>query len=284
MIEIRIGKAKKVIGEHSALLSFPYNPDIINRVKKCRKRWYHSDTKEWEVSTDELEDLIDRFAGFPYRIMETDLLDELEDEIDEVEAIPEGYDFKVKPFNHQLEGIEYGLANPRFLLADEQGIGKTYQAMHIMGIREQLGLSKKCLVICCVNGLKYNWQNEIAKTSDYTGYVLGTRYRNNGNEYIGSIKDRLEDLKNLPDDYFIITNIETLRDKDVAKELSKLIDTEVISGIIVDEIHKMKNPSTKQAKGVLKLQPKYRIALTGTPLLNSPMDAFVSLKWLGYES
>ena len=47
--------------------------------------------------------------------------------------------------------------------------------------------------------------------------------------------------------------------------------------------HNCKNPSSQQGKGILKVQPNYRVAMTGTPLMNTPMDLFIVLKWLGYE-
>lgn len=48
-------------------------------------------------------------------------------------------------------------------------------------------------------------------------------------------------------------------------------------------VHNCKDPTSQQGKGLLKLQPKYRIAMTGTPLMNTPLDLFIILKWLGYE-
>lgn len=49
-------------------------------------------------------------------------------------------------------------------------------------------------------------------------------------------------------------------------------------------VHNCKNPNTQQTKGFLKCLPYCRIGMTGTPLMNSPMDLYVILKWLGYES
>lgn len=49
-------------------------------------------------------------------------------------------------------------------------------------------------------------------------------------------------------------------------------------------VHNCKNPTAQQTKGFLKCLPECRIGMTGTPLMNSPMDLYVILKWLGYES
>jgi len=47
--------------------------------------------------------------------------------------------------------------------------------------------------------------------------------------------------------------------------------------------HNCKNPTSQQGKGILKVQPECRIAMTGTPLMNNPFDLYIILKWLGYE-
>ena len=53
--------------------------------------------------------------------------------------------------------------------------------------------------------------------------------------------------------------------------------------IVVDEIHKCKDITSIQGKHLLKLQAETMIAMTGTPLMNNPLDLYVPMKWLGYE-
>lgn len=140
-----------------------------------------------------------------------------------------------------------------------------------------------CLIICGVNGLKWNWQSEIATHSDETGWILGQKTTRNGKLKIGSTQDKINDLENLPDAYFLITNIESLRDVKLAAKLVELCKNNVIGLVAADECHKMKNPTSQQGKAFLKVQAKTMIAMTGTPLMNTPMDLFIILKWLGYE-
>lgn len=45
----------------------------------------------------------------------------------EKEKTCEGYKFKVKPYQHQIEGINYGLNHDGWLLLDEAGLGKSSQ-------------------------------------------------------------------------------------------------------------------------------------------------------------
>lgn len=162
--------------------------------------------------------------------------------------------------------------------------GKTKQVIDIAVAKKQQEGYKHCLIICGVNGLKWNWQAEIKKHSDEHGWILGQR----GNR-IGGNKDKLEDLQSLntpffSDYYFIITNIESLRHEEILKELIGYCKDNTISMIAADEIHKMKNHASQQGKGFLQLNTPTMIAMTGTPIMNAPLDAYVPLKWLGYEN
>lgn len=47
--------------------------------------------------------------------------------------------------------------------------------------------------------------------------------------------------------------------------------------------HRCKDPTSQQGKALLKLQAETMISMTGTPLMNNPLDLYIHLKWLGYE-
>jgi len=165
--------------------------------------------------------------------------------------------------------------------------GKTAQVIHIACIKKQQKNYRHCLIICGVNGLKWNWKAEVEKHSNEKAYILGTRYRKD-KEYIGNMANRSEDLINMQilDDlypYFLITNIETLRDETIIKQLKILCDKQIINMIVVDEIHKAKSVTSIQGKHLLKLHAETMIAMTGTPLMNNPLDLYAPMKWLGYE-
>lgn len=173
------------------------------------------------------------------------------------------------------------------------------QAINIACIKKQLSNYKHCLIVCGVNGLKWNWKAEVEKHSNEKAYILGTRYDKKGKEKIGSVKDRLDDLlelyydfidnsystqeKEVLNSYFLITNIETLRNTEIVNQLKVLCENKVINMIVLDEGHKCKDPTSQQGKALLKLQAETMISMTGTPLMNNPLDLFIHLKWLGYE-
>ena len=135
-----------------------------------------------------------------------------------------------------------------------------------------------------MNGLKWNWVSEIHTHSDEDAYILGQRVKGH-KVVIGSNEDKYAELEHIEanSSYFIITNVETLRSEKIAAKIAKYCATDVFGIVAIDEIHKCKNPSSQQGKGILKLQPECRIAMTGTPLMNTPLDLYIILKWLGYE-
>ncbi len=278
MIKIEIRKAKNLMEEKSGFISFSYDNKIVNIMRNQPQRYWHKKEKEWEIPFTKLTRLIPELNKWKIEI--TGYYKQTEKKIFKT---PKGFEFKTKPFQHQKEGFKYGLNHNRFLLGDEQGLGKTKQVIDIALAKKISHNYKHCLIICGVNGLKYNWQSEIEIHSNEKGYILGTRYNKNGGSRIPSNKEKLEDLKTLPDNYFLITNIESFRNKEIVEEVKKLVDKGIIEMVAIDEIHKAKNPSSQQGKGILKVQAKTRIAVTGTPLMNNPLDLYIILKWLGYE-
>ena len=279
MIYLYERKAHKLPGKTSIFLVADYNKDVVDTVKCCSERDWNSETKEWEIPIYELSALMNNLID-----IDDIELTVLKDKKKTTFIIPQGYKFKLEPYEYQLEGIEYGLNHTGWILGDDQGLGKTAQMVHLAGILKQTEALKHCLVICGKASLKNNWVADIQKHSNLDSYVLGTRYlKRTGKPYIGSIPDRLADLKKPIKEFFIITNIETIRDKKIAEALqsSKL----GIDMIVMDEAHVCKDPTSQQGKNLLKLtKAKRRIALTGTLIMNSPLDAYVPMKWTGNET
>jgi len=279
-INVRIAEAKKCNEEYSMFISFNYNQTIVDKIKSYSTRYWTPDSKEWEVPLKKLTDIVNDFGNYDIDISGKYV--ELETKPVEV---PSNFKFKTKPFDHQLDGFNYGLKYDKWLLGDEQGLGKTKQVIDIAVAKKLSNGYKHCLIICGVNGLKWNWYNEVHTHSDEGAYILGQREKKSGTIVIGGNADKFDDVLNIDSikEYFIITNVETLRYAEITTELAKLCKNGTINMIAADECHKMKNPSSQQGKAFLKLQAKTMIAMTGTPLMNNPLDLYIILKWLGYE-
>lgn len=279
MIDIRVDKARKCNGEWSLYVTFPYNDKVVDTVRSFPSRFWDKDKKEWELPFKCFKPFIDALPEQDF-----DIHGNWEAFAEKKTVALPNFNFKTTPFQHQVEGFNYGLNNDRWLLGDEQGLGKTKQVIDIAVAKKQLKGYKHCLIICGVNGLKWNWVNEIHTHSNEDAWILGQCCKA-GKLYVGSMNYRLQDVKSIDmiPAYFLITNVETLRNEEIAKEIQKRCKDGTIGIVAIDEIHKCKNPTSQQGKGILKIQSECRIAMTGTPLMNNPFDLFIILKWLGYE-
>ena len=297
MIKIHIGEPDKlsnnILVKKSAFVSFDYNPDIVSFIKQMGTRVYNPDNHSWEMPINNIISLCNKFEDEEIKI--SGIYEDLRKKEFEID-IPKDFEFKTKPFNHQIDGVRFGLNKKKFLLCDDQGLGKTKQIIDFVGCLDKTDTINKVLIVCGVNSLKYNWQSEISIHSDEKGWVLGTRFRKTtGKAYEGSTKDKLEDLNNLPDCRYIITNIETLRAGSenisktkyhfpIAEKLQELCKNGTISVIAFDECHKSKEPTSLQSRAMINVQAKYMVAMSGTPLMNNPLDLYFPMKWLGYEN
>ena len=108
MIIIKEDTPKKLSGNSSLFLSFPYNEDIINIIKQLEVAIYHKKDKVWEVPIYELSFLLDSLTYF----------DDIKLELIKNNNIRENLlkpklSYKIKPFKHQEEAIAYGLNNDK---------------------------------------------------------------------------------------------------------------------------------------------------------------------------
>lgn len=273
-----IKPALKMPGLSSILIRFEYKKSVVDAIKNLHSRVYHKKINAWEIPISCLSSAIDILADYDEITLTT-----LEDENIKEDIDYELGTYKTSPYQYQKDGINFGLNHDKWLLLDAPGLGKSLQMIYLaQELKEREGI-EHCLIICGINTLKHNWKREIEKHSNLTAMILGERVNSKGKVKIGSVKDRVEDLKNPIDEFFIITNVETLRNDDIIKELTKG-KANHIDMIVVDELHKMKSSTSQQGKNLLKLSAKYQVGLTGTLITNNPLDAYVPLKWLGVEN
>ena len=277
MLNITIKEKNKLPGIMNIFVTMPeYNRDVITKIKNLQTRVYHPETKEWELPVTLLSWIINTFENEKIIINFTNIENK-----EKQKRIPKSVQYKTELFNYQKEGVEFGINHDKFLLADEMGLGKTLQSLIIALCHKANKKTKQCLIVCGVNSTKYNWLNEVKKHTYEEGFILGTRKRLNGNEYIGGMPEKIEDLKTRKE-FFLITNIETFRNKNFLDAFNK---NKSIDCIILDEAHHITTPETQQTRNLLESKNcKCKIAMTGTPVLNKPLDVYTSLKWLGVEN
>ena len=299
MVEINIKQPVKLkptsLSKLSAFVSFNYDSDLVSIVKSLGTRVYLPDSKCWEIPESSVPMLLNRLSSYDVQltgIMEHDIKKKIK--------LPAGFTFKTNPYDHQVEGVMYGLENDSFLLGDDQGLGKSKQIIDIAMCRKIKEGMKHCLIICGINGTKYNWAEEVKIHSDEDSWVLGTRFtkRKPIKMIEGGTKEKLEDLENIPHQFFWITNIETLRGGaykegkgkstkyrfPIAEKIQELCDKGIIGMVAFDEAHKAKNPESMQGRALLSIHAPHPIPMSGTFFLNNPLDLYLPLRWAGFEN
>lgn len=152
MIYIEEKPALRLPGITNLFIKVGYTDEYSKNVlRQLDFRYYHKDIKEWEVPITKLSYLISMFSTH----------DDIQLKVCKEEhtpsfSIPRDYPFRTKPYQYQLDGINYGLNHNNWLLLDEMGLGKTLQILYLSEVLKDKGELDHCLIICGVNSLKYN--------------------------------------------------------------------------------------------------------------------------------
>lgn len=189
--------------------------------------------------------------------------------------------FKIEPWQHQLEAIERARYRRDYALFFEQGTGKTATAIHIL--RGKFAHAERVLrtIIVTLPLPIPQWREEWLAHSKIDPKLVVPLY--------GSGKKRIQTfLKHAYDEdggekpCVFITNYESL----LMKDLFKAFQEWAPEALVFDESHKCKSPSSARAKQAFLLanpiqgEKPYTQILTGTPILNKPMDLFQQFKIL----
>ena len=163
---------------------------------------------------------------------------------------------ELRPF--QRAGVRYVLASRRTFLADEQGLGKTVQALAALEADDAYPA-----VVVCPAGLKLNWLREIETWLPHrSATVVSGRS--------GAIATA--DLT--------VLNYEIVQGHRVK------LTSRRPRALILDESHYVKNPRAKRTQAVRRLAEALepdamRLALTGTPVMNHPEELIAQLRIIG---
>lgn len=166
-------------------------------------------------------------------------------------------------WEHQKKCISLAKDLNEFALFFDMGTGKTRTAIELLRHKyNNADKILKTLILCPVIVTK-NWQNEFLKFSKIPDHEISILE--------GSHTIRTERLKISSANIFVM-NYEGLLMEDVFNQLVKMR----FQILILDESHKCKNMTAKRTKRAILLSDlaytKY--LLSGTPVLNSPMDIF----------
>ena len=282
-----ISPPQKISGLSSICVTFDFNQYVVDALKTIPTFYYHKKDNIWEFPICYLGRLLDSLTFLDE--IQLSLLDTPEsgqfrsnkqfnlEPLTETEKIS----FKMKPFDHQLEAINFGLAQEKWLLLDSMGLGKTNSIIWLAETLKRRGVIDHCFIICGVNSLKQNWKKEIEKFSTESAVVLGEYTTRNGTTRYRSMDKRADQLKDPIEEFFVITNLESLRDDRIIEAFKKSSNS--FGMIAFDEAHKAATKTSQQGTNLLKLEAPFKVAATGTLITNNPLSAYVPLSWTGND-
>lgn len=172
---------------------------------------------------------------------------------------PDGLEY----LGFQKGGVAYAYERPDTLIADEMGLGKTIQVMGLINLDPTI----QNILIVPPAGLLLNWERELLKwlTRKLSGdYAVGGK---------------------LPNSQIVLANYELI------KRLKPQILARSWDLIVFDESHYCKNPEAMRTKACLgkqdadddgtrhfSLEARRRLFLTGTPIMNRPIELWPMLR------
>jgi SWI/SNF-related matrix-associated actin-dependent regulator 1 of chromatin subfamily A len=173
--------------------------------------------------------------------------------IDSVAAVVGG---ELEPF--QWAGVRYALDTRRLFIADEQGLGKTVEALATL---EADGAFPA--VVICPASLKLNWERE-------TNHWLPHR----------SVAVVVPGMAVPPAADIVVINYELVTRHEGAINRIKP------KALVIDESHYCKNPRAKRTQAVRRVAGRLpdkalKLALTGTPVLNHAEELISQLRVIG---
>lgn len=162
----------------------------------------------------------------------------------------------LEPF--QWAGVRYVLDARRAFLADEQGLGKTVEALAALEADDAYPA-----IVVCPASLKLNWAREAARWLPHRSVAV------------------LEGRRAAP-----ATAEITILNYEIAAAARDALARTRPRALVVDESHYVKNPRAKRTQAVRRLAAAVapdglRLALTGTPVLNHAEELVAQLRVLG---
>jgi len=153
---------------------------------------------------------------------------------------------KIKIFPHQINEVIWGLENPRIMIADEVGLGKTIIAALIVAEIRARGLARRLLFVV-PKSLQLKWKNELEQRFDIPTTILDSAYMRTRDPF--------------GNEFSYVTSIDFLKQNHVVTRITGEFDI-----VVVDEAHKMKMGTSRLDLGRhLAGRTDAMIFLTATP-------------------
>ncbi len=168
---------------------------------------------------------------------------------------------KITIFPHQINAVIWGLENPKIMIADEVGLGKTIVAALIVAEIRARGMAKRILFVV-PKSLQIKWKNEMEQRFDIPTEILDSAYMKSRDPF--------------GDEFSYVASIDFLKQDHVMTRLSAEFDV-----VVIDEAHKMKLGRSRLVLGQhLAGRTSVMLLLTATPHDGRDEDFMARMKLL----
>jgi SNF2 family DNA or RNA helicase len=189
---------------------------------------------------------------------------------------------KTKPMDHQRQGLARMQGREHFALFAEQGTGKTWM---FLADAERLYAAGKIdsLLIVAPKGVHINWiRREIP--AHLEAPHIAAFYASGASKRQQRLTEAVfapRDVGYVPLLRVLSINVEALITK-AGRAVAERLLRATRCMMVIDESSRIKNPTAERTKVIhrLGLLAAYRRIGTGTPITNSPVDAFAQFEFL----
>lgn len=263
-------------------VSFQYKPWLIEGIKKFEGARFNGGTKKWWVPISNKDGLLRWAATFGAKPNQ-----EVRSDFAAIDPLPEltiDIPLKMTPFPYQRNGIARGLELRKFINGDDMGLGKTAQTIATL-----MGAQAKCILIICPATLKENWKREWKMWTGKEAMILTDRIKNTWQQYykVGMCNVFICNYESLKK-YFVESINRPLGEdgQPVPLRLNHIkfkSTIDLFDAVAIDELHRTKDYKTQLSKFCMGIArgKEYIIGLTGTPVVNKPVDLIAQLQIIG---
>ena len=197
---------------------------------------------------------------------------------------PEGFEFKLKPFEHQDNYLRAAFRKRVDAILFDMGLGKTKVTLDTAAMLAYMGKIDG-LIVFAPKGVYANWETtelpkHMSPSVKYKAVLWkGLSSKKNVNELMPIMKHEDDIL------HIFIVNYDAVITEKGRYTIDAFMNGHKSVMVVCDESTKLKNPQAKRTKELIKIGSRAacKRILTGSPITKSPLDFYSQALFLGKE-
>lgn len=181
---------------------------------------------------------------------------------------------KFNPFSHQIATTKFLISKSRAFCLNDMGTGKTLSVLWAYDYLRLNNMVKRALIICPLSTMRRTWGDEVQSHLKHLRVI-----------FLHGTGEERRKLINVKADLYVI-NHDGIKVDGILDALSERNDIDLV---VIDEIAQIaRNAGTDRWRALNtilnKQHPRWAWGLTGTPIPNSPADAWAQCRLISPDS